>query len=59
MALSPPKSAEAGARFFSDFSTSPAARLGLFAYSRSVLLTKASFVPSGDHDGTFMVPWPP
>src|SRR5690606_5322671 len=24
-----------------------------------VLLTKATVVPSGDHDGTLMVPWPP
>ncbi len=26
---------------------------------RSVLLTKATCVPSGDHEGTLIVPWPP
>ncbi len=28
-------------------------------YSASLLLTKATCAPSGDHDGTLMVPWPP
>ena len=27
--------------------------------SRSELLTNARCVPSGDHDGTLIVPWPP
>jgi len=26
---------------------------------QSELLTKATCVPSGDHDGTLIVPWPP
>jgi hypothetical protein len=29
------------------------------AYSIPLLLTKASIVPSGDHEGTLIVPWPP
>ena len=28
-------------------------------YSASLLLTNATCVPSGDHDGTLIVPWPP
>ncbi|HET9475051.1 MAG TPA: M12 family metallo-peptidase [Steroidobacteraceae bacterium] len=28
-------------------------------YSASLLLTKATCMPSGDQDGTLMVPWPP
>ena len=28
-------------------------------YGIAVLLTNASRVPSGDHDGTLIVPWPP
>ncbi len=28
-------------------------------HSASELETKATWVPSGDHDGTLIVPWPP
>ena len=28
-------------------------------YSASELETNATWVPSGDHDGTLIVPWPP
>ena len=38
--------------------SSPAAAPAQFV-SRSVLLTNATCVPSGDHDGTLIVPWPP
>lgn len=39
-------------------SVSPAI-CGRLPYSIPVLLTKASFLPSGDQEGTFIVPWPP
>ena len=28
-------------------------------YKTSLLLTNATCAPSGDHDGTLIVPWPP
>ena len=33
--------------------------IGFTRYSIAVLLTNASIVPSGDHDGTLIVPCPP